>query len=89
MVYFGFLLLLFMLTERRRAGNPARLFLVPLFVYYLMTLAVPLSMGGYRHGAVFWEHSLFVLLLPLLLLLPLALITSFVVPRRLRRRASE
>jgi exosortase K len=88
-VYFGFLLLLFMLTERRRAGNPARLFLVPLFVYYLMTLAVPLSMGGYRHGAVFWEHSLFVLLLPLLLLLPLALITSFVVPRRLRSRASE
>jgi exosortase K len=88
-VYFGFLLLLFMLTERRRAGNPARLFLVPLFVYYLMTLAVPLSMGGYRHGAVFWEHSLFVLLLPLLLLLPLTLITSFVVPRRLRRRASE
>jgi exosortase K len=88
-VYFGFLLLLFMLTERRRAGNPARLFLVPLFVYYLMTLAVPLSMGGYRHGAVFWEHSLFVLLLPLLLLLPLTLITSFVVPRRLRRRASD
>jgi exosortase K len=88
-VYFGFLLLLFMLSERRRAGNPARLFLVPLCVYYLMTLAVPLGMGGYRHGAVFWEHSIFVLLLPLLLLLPLALITSFVVPRRLRSRASE
>ena len=88
-VYFGFLLVLFMLTERRRTGNPARLFLVPLLVYYSMTLAVPLSMGGYRHGAVFWEHSVFVLLLPLLLLLPFALITSFVVRGRLRRSTSE
>lgn len=89
-VYFGFLLLLFMLTERRRAGNPARLFLVPLFVYYLMTLAVPLINGTtYRSGALFLEHVLFVLLLPLLLLLPLTLITSFVVPRRLRRRPCE
>jgi hypothetical protein len=86
LVYFGFLLLLFTLTERRRAANPARLFLVPLLVYYLMTLAVPLTMGAYRDGAVFWEHSLFVLLLPLFLLLPLALVTSFVVPRHLRRR---
>jgi exosortase K len=88
-VYFGFLLLLFMLTEARRAANPARLFVVPLLVYYLMTLAIPLTMGAYRDGTVFWEHFVFVLLLPLLLLLPLTLITSFVVPRRLRRRPSE
>jgi len=75
-VYFGFLLLLFMLTERRRAGNPARLFLVPLFVYYAITVGIPIVNGSYKYGGPFWEHFGFVLVLPLLLIAPIMLISS-------------
>ena len=67
-VYFGSLLVLFMLTERRRASNPLRLFLVPLFIYYAITLGIPILNGSYKQGAPFVEHSVFVLVLPLLLL---------------------
>jgi exosortase K len=73
-VYFGFLLLLFMLAERRRGGNPARLFLVPLFVYYAITVGIPIVNGSYKHGAPFWEHFGFVLVLPLIFVVPLLLI---------------
>jgi hypothetical protein len=72
-VYFGFLLLLFVLTERRRATNPARLFLVPLFIYYAVTVGIPIVNGSYKHGASFWEHFGFVLVLPLILVVPLVL----------------
>ncbi len=72
-VYFGFLLLLFVLTERRRATNPARLFLVPLFIYYAVTVGIPIVNGSYKHGASFWEHFGFVLVLPLILVAPLLL----------------
>jgi exosortase K len=75
-VYFGFLLLLFMLTERRRAANPARLFLVPLFIYYAITVGIPIVNGSYKQGAPFWEHFGFVLVLPLLLIVPLVIVTS-------------
>jgi hypothetical protein len=44
----------------------------PLVFYYATTLGIPLVNGAYRQGADFWEHSLFVLLTPLLLILPLA-----------------
>lgn len=68
-VYFGFLLMLFMLTERRNAsGNSVRLFLIPLLIYYATTLGIPFLNRSYKHQA-FWEHSAFVLLLPLLCLL--------------------
>ena len=72
-VYFGFLLLLFMLTERRRAANPARLFLVPLFIYYAITAGIPIVNGSFKQGAPFWEHFGFVLVLPLILVVPLVL----------------
>jgi len=72
-VYFGFLLLLFMLTERRRAANPARLFLVPLFMYYAITVGIPIVNGSYKLGAPFWEHFGFVLVLPLILVMPVVL----------------
>jgi exosortase K len=75
-VYFGFLLLLFMLTERRRAANPARLFLVPLFMYYAVTVGIPIVNGSYKLGAPFWEHFGFVLVLPLLLIIPVVGIAS-------------
>ena len=63
-VYFGFLLLLFMLTEQ---SNSAKRFLVPLFIYYAVTLGIPLVTGNWQQYTAFWEHFAFVLVLPLLL----------------------
>jgi exosortase K len=110
-IYFGFLLLLFLVSEKMegragsgpesRSGQPAwgggcdrvlslssenpsgparrssllRQSFFPLLIYYATTLGIPLANGAYRTGttaADFWEHSLFVLLTPLLLILPLA-----------------
>jgi exosortase K len=68
-VYFGFLLLLFLLAEKLEARKPLRLARVlpfPLLIYYATTLCVPLLNGSFRRAA-FWEHSVFVLVLPLLL----------------------
>ncbi len=67
-VYFGFLLLLFLVTERLRSASPSGL-LIPLGIYYATTLGIPLLNGSYKQGSAFWEHSAFVLLLPLPLLL--------------------
>jgi exosortase K len=63
-VYFGFLLLLFLLTEQRRERRPVRLLLFPLLVYYAMTLGIPLANGSWQRTG-FWEHFTFVLVLPL------------------------
>jgi len=74
-VYFGFLLLLFAVSEKISAGKTSGLLrqsFIPLLVYYATMLAVPLANGGYRQGSGFWEHSIFVLLIPLLLILPFA-----------------
>jgi len=71
-IYFGFLLLLFVASEKLNAGESSgslrRLFL-PLLVYYAIALGLPLLNGAYRQGADFWRHALFVLLIPLLLTL--------------------
>ena len=86
-VYFGFLLFLFVLTERiesRESTRVMRLLLFPLAVYYATTLLLPLLNGGYRQGAVFWEHSAFVLLTPLGIL-PIA---TFVFLKRLKTFSS-
>jgi exosortase K len=75
LVYFGFLLLFYVISEKLSAAKPANLWrqaCFPLLVYYAIVLGIPLANGAYRQGAAFWEHSLFVLLIPLLLLLPLA-----------------
>jgi exosortase K len=80
-IYFGFLLLLFMVSEKMSSGNASssentsglfRLPFWPLLIYYATTLGIPIANGAYRHGADFWEHSLFVLLIPLVLILPVA-----------------
>lgn len=74
-IYFGFLLLLFVVSEAVDSGRLSGLFrgsVLPLLVYYAVMLGVPLLNGGYRQGGRFWEHAAFVLLLPLLLVLPLA-----------------
>ena len=78
-VYFGFLLLLYLLTERlinRQAtvangSSVLRQAFFPLLIYYAVMLGIPLANGAYRQGSDFWQHSLFVLLTPLLLVLPL------------------
>jgi len=85
-VYFGFLMLLFVLSERlssdesprpmRKCGFLRRA-LLPLAIYYAITIGVPLANGAYHRGPAaseFWLHSLFVLITPLTLLVPIALI---------------
>jgi exosortase K len=74
-VYCGFLLLLFVASEKAASAETASLWRqarFPLLVYYAVTLGVPLINGGYRRGGDFWEHAAYVLLIPLLLILPLA-----------------
>ena len=74
-VYFGFLLLLFMLLERMDSPTPLRLkrvLLFPLLIYYATTLGIPVINGSFRQPA-FWEHFGFVLVLPLILVLPFVL----------------
>jgi exosortase K len=77
LVYFGFLLLLFVVAEELdcrmngtcdERGGVVGLsrFLFPLAVYYATTLAVPLVNGAFSQSE-FWEHSAFVLLIPLAL----------------------
>ena len=78
-IYFGFLLLLFMLIERMDSATPLRLkrvFLFPLFIYYATTLGIPFVNGSFRQPA-FWEHFGFVLVLPLILVLPFVLFVPF------------
>ena len=81
LVYFGCLILLFVFAEgledagsRRIDARPGlvRRSLVPLSVYWFITLGIPVMTGAYRQGGSFWEHSLFVLITPAILLLPLA-----------------
>jgi exosortase K len=84
-VYFGFLLLLFLLTEKLEARKPlrfARVLPFPLLIYYATTLGVPLLNGSFRRSA-FWEHAVFVLLLPLLFVIPVTLV--YVWRARLKR----
>lgn len=81
-VYFGFLMMLFVIREsfrndQARQQNSSILTLkriaIPLAIYWGTTLGIPVANGAYRQGTVFWEHCLFVLLTPLALLLPLSI----------------
>jgi hypothetical protein len=92
-IYFGFLLLLFLVSEaitavrlegqnvrvedqnvigraggRKTFGHFSR-FVFPLLIYYATTFGIPLLNGAYRQGADFWEHSLVLFAIPLLLVL--------------------
>jgi len=110
LIYFGFLLLLFLVTEqlshrtsremahsaepiRGRYGRERllslnsdsrfrllRQFFFPLLIYYAITLAMPLANAAYRReiaAHALLEHSMFVLLAPLLLIIPLAVFRFF------------
>lgn len=89
-IYFGFLLLLFLVSEKMsvsgrywtlsrsksasRAATRYGLFrrsFFPLLIYYATTLGIPVANGAFRQGTGFLEHALFVLLTPLLLILPI------------------
>ncbi len=91
LVYFGMLLLLFVISERLqrnsdpdksggglRGGSRSGLLrpaLFPLLLYYLTALGIPLANSVLRGRVViadFWEHSVFVLLIPLPLIAVLA-----------------
>ena len=79
-VYFGFLFLLFVISERPRldmerkrvqsvkAFGFLRACLFPLLIYYTTTLGLPIANGAYRHAS-FWQHSLFVVLTPIVVVL--------------------
>jgi exosortase K len=69
-VYFGFLLLLFVLTEPSRERKPPRLLLFPLLIYYAMTLGIPLANGSWQRSG-FAEHFVFVLAMPMIICAPL------------------
>ena len=84
LVYFGFLLLLYVLIERRSHRQTAGSFshrdtwqmilrrsFFPLLIYYATTLGLPVLNGAF-HQAGFWQHSLFVLLIPLVFIIPFA-----------------
>jgi exosortase K len=74
-IYFGFLVLLFVVSENIGSEKTSGVFrhsFFPLLVYYATMLGIPLANGAYRQGADFWNHSLFVLLIPLVLILPIA-----------------
>jgi exosortase K len=78
LVYFGFLLLLFVISEKLCLGKTdasglLRRSFLPLLIYYVITLGVPLANGAYRRGPDFWEYAIFVLLAPLPLLFPIVM----------------
>jgi exosortase K len=90
-IYFGFLLFLFTFAESLEdvANNRAsmrrsllRQTLIPLSIYWFTTLGIPILNGAYRQGVSFWEHSAFVLLTPIILLLPLLAIRAIAQHRR-------
>jgi exosortase K len=64
-IYFGFLLILFLLSEK---APKVRQPWFPLLIYYGCALGIPLANGAFEQGFPFWEHTLFVLIVPLLML---------------------
>ena len=73
-IYFGFLLLLFMLTERMETARTRKALLFPLGIYYATTLGIPLLNGSFHQGMPFWEHFVFVSVLPLIVIIPFVLL---------------
>jgi len=70
-IYFLFLTLLFLASELNNSDGPFSLMrrcFVPLLVYYATMLGIPLLNGAYRSGRSFWEYSIVVLLVPMVVL---------------------
>jgi exosortase K len=70
LVYFGSLLLLFVITENKLSKTRVsiRTYLFPLGAYYIMTLAVPIANGALWQGWTFWQHAGFVIATPVVLI---------------------
>ncbi len=85
-IYFGFLILLFAisggLNGTTSRSSLLRQSFVPLLIYWLITLGVPVAGGAFTSVTGFWEHFLFVLLTPLILTLPLGIFILVKKPRR-------
>ena len=85
-IYFGFLILLFVLLDRvqmRDSRKSLLRYILPLSVYWLITLGVPLLNGAYSRGIDLREHLVFVVVTPILIMMPLIAIETF---RRIRTR---
>ena len=79
LIYFGSLLLLYVVTQRRGPDQSRvrfKRYLLPLGVYYATTLGIPLVNGAFRRGGEVWEHALFVLLVPVVLIATAALVSQ-------------
>ena len=74
-IYFGSLLLLFVVSEKIVNKTAQRLttYLFPLAIYYLMTLAVPILNGALKQGVDFWQHAAFVVATPIVLIVAVAI----------------
>lgn len=79
LIYFGILLLVFVISDRSDKGDSLgrlRRFLFPLAIYYAVTLAIPLANGAFLRGG-FWRHAAFVVAVPVLLVTVAAPVTEF------------
>ena len=86
-VYFGFLMLLFVLFDRvqRQDSRKSLLrYLIPLTIYWIITIGVPLLNGAYSRGIDLREHFVFLTVMPVLIMAPLLVIEIF---RRYRQHA--
>ncbi len=102
-IYFGCLLLLSAVNEKvinwktRSASvesSTIRKAFLPFIIYCTAVVVIPMANGAFRQGSNFWDHSLFVLMVPTAMVLVLT-VTRFVLkhvliilrrpdPRRLR-----
>lgn len=88
LVYFGCLLLLYAAAEilRGNANTLAGRLPLPMFVYYATTLGIPVATGAYREAG-FWQHSMFVILTPLIVLVPFIALSRLI--RVFHQRGAE
>jgi exosortase K len=68
LVYFGFLVFLFFLTEHRGLWHRRSGLLCLLAVYYSVTLGIPILRGAFLEQ-LFWNHAIVVLLVPAIIVL--------------------
>jgi exosortase K len=88
-VYFAALLVLYFVDERAdqrsrsrytdRTSNPLWRYLLPLGVYYAVTLGIPIANGAYKQGSEFWRHSLFVVFAPMALMATAQILRSILI----------
>jgi hypothetical protein len=80
-VYFGFLMILFVLSENLSSAPGQRLWqsFLPLFAYYATVLGIPMVNGGFQFSSGFMNHAVFVVLIPLILIVP---VTAFRIYRQ-------